>query len=331
MTNFFAYRLPGETDIHTGASDRLQNGLTAHGFAIASFDGSQIFTIPADTIPPSFPQSRGTTSAISSSRKNHEAGVNHIISSLNRIEEEQGIAGKVVLARQLIIDAEIDPRKAFEALCDKYPHAFIFLFYTEKSGMWIGASPEPLASIEKSILHTVALAGTRPAGSNGEWDVKNQDEQMMVTRYILHKLRLHDLDPIADERCTFQAGPVEHLLTRIHASLPQDLSSQFNLSPQICNLLLDMSPTPALCGYPKNEAMQIIGEAEDFDREYYGGFCGPILSDTDMHLFVNLRSACLFSDKAILFAGGGITQKSKPESEWKETEAKLSTLLSAII
>jgi isochorismate synthase len=38
----------------------------------------------------------------------------------------------------------------------------------------------------------------------------------------------------------------------------------------------------------------------------------------------------LNGDEATLFAGGGITSKSDPETEWSETEAKLRTIKSVL-
>lgn len=329
MTNFFAYRLPGESEIHTGASERIASGLGTRGFVIAPFlidSPDEIITIPQDFTPVYFPTPAGTSSACSTTREEHTAGVNIIIDALNGIETKQGIRGKAVLARQLVIDEQINPKKAFFSLCEKYPHAFVFLFHTEATGTWIGASPELLLASCSNTLHTVALAGTRPAGSQTDWDEKNHEEQSMVTHYILENLRKADFNPVANEKCTFSAGPVEHLLTRIHAPLESDLSKE-----RLLNLLISLSPTPALCGYPKKDAIEILRRAELFSRQNYGGFCGPYVDNTDFRFFVNLRSARIFSDIVILFAGGGITQKSRPESEWQETEAKLSTLLSAII
>lgn len=327
--NFFAYRIPGETDIHTGASDRLAKGLGTPGFVIAPFiinnAEQDIITIPADFTPTDFPTAVGTTKAASTSQEEHAEGVIFIIHSLNRIEEEREIRGKAVLARQMVIREHIEPRKAFHALCYKYPHAFVFLFHTEASGTWLGASPEPLLASKQGGLHTVALAGTRPAGTQGDWDEKNKEEQAMVAKYILENLRNAKFKPIAEKRCTFQAGPVEHLLTRIHAPLEVEIDTK-----KIINLLSTLSPTPALCGYPKQDAIEMLRHAEKFGREYYGGFCGPYADTSDFRFFVNLRSARLFGDSAILYAGGGITQRSNPESEWRETEAKLSTLLSVI-
>ncbi len=95
----------------------------------------------------------------------------------------------------------------------------------------------------------------------------------------------------------------------------------------VAELALRLSPTPALCGFPVESAMRIIDVCENFDRSYYGGFCGPYQNEGDFNFFVNLRSLRLTPAGCALYAGGGINEMSAPDDEWLETENKLSTLL----
>ena len=87
-----------------------------------------------------------------------------------------------------------------------------------------------------------------------------------------------------------------------------------------------LQPTPAVCGLPKDRALDLIMKTEQHNREYYAGFCGPInyLHKTD--LFVNLRCMKILKGQFALFVGGGLTAKSEPEKEWAETELKSETL-----
>lgn len=73
--------------------------------------------------------------------------------------------------------------------------------------------------------------------------------------------------------------------------------------------------------------MRIINVCENFDRSYYGGFCGPYQNEGDFNFSVNLRSLRLTPAGCALYAGGGINEMSAPDDEWLETENKLSTLL----
>ena len=48
------------------------------------------------------------------------------------------------------------------------------------------------------------------------------------------------------------------------------------------------------------------------------------------YIYVNLRCMEIQNNKAILYAGAGVTEYSDPEQEWYETELKCNTLLNVI-
>ena len=87
-----------------------------------------------------------------------------------------------------------------------------------------------------------------------------------------------------------------------------------------------MSPTPALCGSPKEKALKIIKENEDFDRGCYGGYCGPFHSTGDFTFNVVLRCASVTDRRYCLYAGGGITSESIVSAEWFEIESKIKNV-----
>lgn len=176
----------------------------------------------------------------------------------------------------------------------------------------------------------MALAGTRPRTNDASaqhpfnfnapaWDTKNIDEQQLVVDFITDCLGRHHLSPDVSWRFTRTAGPVEHCCTSITAKTPHAID--------LGSLLRDLSPTPAVCGSDREEAVSIINRFESFDRQCYGGFFGPVKAADDFDLYVNLRSCRVYDDGAALFAGGGITLLSDPDDEWNETERKLSTLV----
>lgn len=93
--------------------------------------------------------------------------------------------------------------------------------------------------------------------------------------------------------------------------------------PQLGSVMLELlHPTSAVCGMPKENALDFLKENEGFDRSYFSGFIGPVNLNGETSLFVNLRCAKLENDEALLYAGAGITEDSVPEKEWEETELK---------
>ena len=171
----------------------------------------------------------------------------------------------------------------------------------------------------------MALAGTRKNGTDSPWDDKNILEQKIVTDYILKLLKSEGLGAQVYDPHTRVAGAIEHICSEIVSEIPENFTHQ-----SLTNLLKKLSPTPALCGEPKSEALQLIQTSETFDRGFYGGFCGIYKSPSDFCFNVNIRCLCATENRYCLFAGGGITKDSEIDSEWKETEIKLKTILNVI-
>lgn len=344
------YSMPGQREVTLCGNGIATTGSLRPGFHIAPFstlshqsvtiapeshsdihvcDVESLLNVSAplqdviNAIRSGIPTGHPILNAVSTTKDTHLHAVEEIKRRLSAIKSETGIRGKVVTTRMECQSPIEDPISIFVQLRNKYLNAFIFMFHSPITGMWIGASPEMLLCSSGSSLTTMALAGTRPSGSSQLWDSKNIEEQQIVTDYIINTLRDAKLSPYAGSVTTRAAGPVEHLCTQISAPLP----SGFNVA-SLENILSKLSPTPALGGFPRREAASAIAEVEDFDREYYGGYCGPHSEMEDFSFFVNLRCAKIGTEGVVMFAGGGITLESNPQSEWEETERKLSTLKS---
>jgi len=73
---------------------------------------------------------------------------------------------------------------------------------------------------------------------------------------------------------------------------------------------------------PREAAHHFLKNYEDFDRSFFAGFIGSVNINQETSIYVNLRTASIQSDTAILYAGAGVTEDSDPEKEWEETELK---------
>ena len=243
---------------------------------------------------------------------------------------EAGIFSKAVPARkEIILLAEnhnlID---SFFDLVRMYPYAFVSLFHLKDHGIWMGASPEILIQLrENQFFTTTAVAGTqlfsdeKPLAKVG-WTQKEIVEQAMVSRYIINcfkKIRLREFEESGPK--TVKAGNMVHLRTDFTVDM-----KAVNF-PQLGTVMLKLlHPTSAICGMPKETSMAFIENSEDFSREFFSGYIGPVNINHSTDLFVNIRCANLFHDHAVLYAGAGVTIDSDPEKEWEETELKLNTM-----
>lgn len=245
---------------------------------------------------------------------------------------EQGVVEKIVPSRTKKISADFDLLEAFEKLCQRYPNAMVSLISTPEHGTWLGATPETLVSIENNrIFKTVALAGTK-AWSEGldsksvAWTQKEIEEQALVERYIIScfkKIRLRDYEEHGPK--TIVAGNLMHLKSDFTVDM---VETNF---PQLGSTMLTLlHPTSAVCGMPKEPALDFLLKQEGYDRELYSGYLGPVNIQNKTHLFVNLRCLQLKAQYALLYAGAGVTIDSDPQKEWEETEMKMKTLESVI-
>ncbi|MBN3035173.1 MAG: isochorismate synthase [Bacteroidales bacterium] len=343
---FVAYQMPGEnvTQILHGASlihvENKTHGALARmsGFLIWPFhwrgvarpfllQDPQVIRRPSDPAPT--PLAEFTNDAKPVPPDDHAAleymqGVSKLIDLIR-----WGTFRKAVLSRIYSKDkpAGFDPVSFFAALAGAYHHAFTYILHLPGQGIWIGASPELLAGIRGHVFTTMALAGTRKITGNGkesDWTEKECDEQRIVAEEIEDLLFGHGI--LNYERSVpedFIAGNIAHLCTRYQFTFKRFTGSIFSL-------IMSLHPTAAVCGWPRPEALAAILQTERHDREYYTGFLGTLNMEEGTRLFVNIRCMKLTSRKISLFAGAGITASSEPESEWQETELKISTLMNVI-
>lgn len=250
----------------------------------------------------------------------------------------RGELSKVVLSRTktLAHSPEFQPFKAFQKLCAAYPSAFVSLVnLSDRDEMWLGATPETLVALDEAgTFRTAALAGTQSALADGEiisphdirWGQKEIQEQALVSRYIIEcfkKIRLREY--LESGPRTVRAGNLYHLRTDFA------VNTQAVNFPELGTVMLKLlHPTSAVCGMPKEPAMQFIQAVEGYDRSFYSGYLGPVNVDHESGLFVNLRTLRLADGQATFFAGAGITEDSDPQREWDETEMKCDTLLSVL-
>lgn len=241
---------------------------------------------------------------------------------------------KVVPARtkQVDLPEDFSITETFESITRRYPNAFASLVSIPGLGTWMGATPETLISIDEAgIFRTVALAGTQAYSEGTDlrevaWRQKEIEEQALVSRYIINcfkRIRLREFTEKGPS--TIIAANLMHLKTTF------EVDTRAVNFPELPSVMLDLlHPTSAVCGMPKEAALDFLHANEGFDRSLFAGYLGPVNFHGQSHLFVNLRCMQIHQDRATLYAGAGVTADSVPEREWQETEHKCQTLLSII-
>ncbi len=338
--SFTVFRLPNAPDI---SFLEIDNALEFHFSMLDTPPSKQSFVVyPFDDVEtPGWwfnIRSQQTFKSISENASKHDFNL-EIKDDRDRYNEyslqfkemmtalKSGTIKKVILSREIILDDNLISLipNIFLSLQKNLPNAFVYLLLTPQTGIWIGASPEILLKHSDGVCTTVSLAGTRDSFSfnPGNWSQKEVEEQGIVSNYIDRILEQFRIAPVDKQGPVIvNAGNVSHLKT----------SYQFPYSAIVGNLgrlIEQLHPTPALCGEPKQKALNLIRRVEKHKRYYYGGFIGPV-ADNEMHLFVNIRCMKVSENTSTLYVGGGITSSSDEAKEWKETSSKSQTLLSII-
>ena len=260
-----------------------------------------------------------------------------VVEAVTRMK--RGEFRKVVLSRTktVVFDEAPDVVQIVEQLGAAYPHAFISaVWLPDVDQVWISATPERLVSVDADgVFRTVALAGTQSAfAADGHkkkvteaaWTHKEIEEQALVCRYIIDcfkRIRLREY--VEEGPKTIIAGNLMHLRTDF------SVDTQAVHFPQMGTVMLRLlHPTSAVCGMPRETALNFIEHHETHDRELYSGFLGPVNIENESNLFVHLRCLKLAGKVATLYAGAGLTEDSVPTREWQETELKCGTLLNVL-
>jgi menaquinone-specific isochorismate synthase len=248
---------------------------------------------------------------------------------------KSNVLEKVVLARDITATSksEISVRDLLQRLEIEYPSTWIFLV----DGL-IGATPELLVRLSKSLVTSRVLAGTIRKTGNEDRDLtlaaslakssKDLEEHEYAVRSVADALA-----PFCSSTNVPEAPFVLHLSNVMH--LATDVTGVLNDSAKqsdIFTLIAQLHPSAAVCGTPATEAKKLINELEQMNRERYAGPVGWIDANNDGEIAIALRCGQLSDDRKTirLFAGCGIVAGSDPANEFAESQAKLMPMRTAL-
>ncbi len=242
---------------------------------------------------------------------------------------------KVVLARftTATSDSTISARPILNYLSSEYPSTWIY----SNDGL-IGATPELLVRLSKSLITSRILAGTIRKTGDDERDLalagslarssKDLEEHEYAVRSVADALA-----PFCSSMNVPESPFVLHLSNVMHLATDVTGVLSDNSSPSdIFELVARLHPSAAVCGTPTEVAKRTIDEIEGISRGRYAGPVGWIDAKGDGELGIALRCGQISHDKKSIriYAGCGIVAGSDPEREYAESQAKLLPMRSAL-
>ena len=187
-------------------------------------------------------------------------------------------------------------------------------------------SPETFVKIVDDKIMTYPMKGTIDASLENAAEVLKNDKKEKAEHYTVVDLLRNDLSMVADDVKVDQFQHIDFLKTKQKDLYAMSSEISGNLKPEfkgkVGSIMQKLLPAGSILGAPKPKTLEIILEAEGFDRDFYTGVCGWF-DGKDLDSCVMIRFIEKEGDQLYFKSGGGITHMSKLEDEYEEMKNKI--------
>ena len=206
--------------------------------------------------------------------------------------------------------------------------------YTQSSAkykLWIKdkftvLSPETFVQIRAGKISSFPMKGTINASiPNAEKIILNDPKEKAEHATIVDLIR-NDLSIVADhvevvryryiDKLSTNKGDLLQVSSEITGQLPE------NYAEKLGDTIFSLLPAGSISGAPKPKTLEIIENAEGYERGFYTGICGWFDGEK-LDSAVMIRFIEQQDDKMIFKSGGGITSQSEMEKEYEELIQKV--------
>lgn len=246
----------------------------------------------------------------------------------------EGDIFQVVLSNPMEVKATGSLFDAYRVLRTTNPSPYMFYFSSDQIEI-AGASPETLVKLDRGVLHTFPLAGTRPRGKNETEDAILEkellsDEKERAEHNMLVDLGRNDLGKISRLGSVkvekyMQIQRFSHVM-----HIGTTVSGQIAPKKDGVDAIDAILPAGTLSGAPKIRACQIIRELEGRRRGVYGGAIGYLDFTGNLDTCISIRLAYKKNGKVCVQSGAGIVADSVPENEYMECRNKAQAVIGAL-
>ena len=245
-----------------------------------------------------------------------------------------GDAFQVVPSQRWSAPVPVAPFSIYRGLRAVNPSPYMY-FLDFGDFQVVGASPEPLLTVNGRHVSTKPIAGTRPRGANPEEDRRIAgellgDEKERAEHVMLVDLGRNDLGRV----CEYGSVEVEEMMEVEYYShvmhIVSSVAGTLRKEVGAMDALRSVLPAGTLSGAPKVRAMQIIDELEPIKRGGYGGAIGYLSYAGDLDTAIHIRTVVVKDGVAHVQAGGGTVADAKPQYEYEESVAKSRAVMQAI-
>ena len=229
-------------------------------------------------------------------------------------------------------DENIDPKKLFHEIIreNKLPNSAYFNYGDFQI---FSLSPELLLKIEDGRVYTKPIKGTRPRKKSKIEDQamiielkkseKENSELSMIVDLIrneMNKTAISNSVNVKKHAIIETYENVHHLISLIEAKVERSLKSSWRF-------LLRFIPGGSISGVPKNQAINLLYDIEQYPREIYTGNIGYIGLNGNLQMNIAIRTAVIIQNEIVINSGGGIVMDSEISEEYIESLHKLKHIM----
>ena len=207
----------------------------------------------------------------------------------------------------------------------------IFYFSRSTYKLWVKDrfvvfSPEIFVRLENGFIYSYPMKGTIDASLPNAREQILADKKEEAEHATIVDLIRNDLSQVASEVTVSRYRYVDELQTNkgrllqvsseIRGKLPD------NWKGTLGDILFCLLPAGSITGAPKKKTMEIIEEAETYERGFYTGVMG-YFDGNRLDSAVMIRFLEQEGNRLLFKSGGGITSQSDLQSEYNEMKQKV--------
>ena len=187
-------------------------------------------------------------------------------------------------------------------------------------------SPETFVEIIDDQIYTHPMKGTIEASIENAVEILKNDVKEKAEHFTVVDLLRNDLSMVADEVQVDEFQRIDFIKTQQKDLYAMSSKISGKLKPEFQNkigtVMKTLLPAGSILGAPKPKTLEIIAEAENYDRGFYTGVCGWFDGE-NLDSCVMIRFIEKENGKLFFKSGGGITHLSKFADEYQEMKNKI--------
>ena len=187
-------------------------------------------------------------------------------------------------------------------------------------------SPETFIEVIDNEIFTHPMKGTIDAAKENAIEVLKNHVKEKAEHYTVVDLLRNDLSMVANEVKVNEFQRIDFLKTNKKNLYAMSSEISGKLKPEFQNkigsVMKSLLPAGSILGAPKPKTLEIIQEAENYDRGFYTGVCGWF-DGKNLDSCVMIRFIEKESGKLYFKSGGGITHLSNFADEYQEMKNKI--------